>query len=261
MFMTFEEFSELRQGEDGYEELETAYAAANGDKGEAVTFIDYQTNTYGFELQYPRKAGEEYFQFNIRTRVNETVWDEYGPELAYTLSFCDAWWLNSEGLIEIWFEDYVNSGSDEGPEVVVDPKVNAIRRQMEALPDELTLENKQAVDALYNDYHLLSDEQKAMLTEEEVAFIQAAVVKIGNLEYIANLGDLNGDETINANDALIALRASVGKIELGQEEIARGDVNGDKKVDAKDALEMLQMAVQKRTQFSVLENFVTPTDI
>ena len=249
MFMTFEEFSDLR-GED-YEDLEMMYDKTNGDC-QAVGFIDYENKTYGFEVKYPRVEGEDYFQFNISNDINEYVYEEEGPELPYKLSFCPAWWLNSEGLLEIWFADYPNGGE-------IPAEVNAILRMRGELPEkveELTLENKEAVLKLNEEFSQLIPEHKERALSELPdleEYLQASVDRVNTLDYLANLGDVNKDENINANDALIALRAAVGKTQLDDASVIRADVNGDAAVNAKDALEMLQFAVQKRTQFSAAE--------
>ena len=68
--------------------------------------------------------------------------------------------------------------------------------------------------------------------------------------YITNtdaipLGDINGDTKIDAKDALILLKISVGKIHPTEEEKTAADVNKDGDINAKDALEMLKYAVGK----------------
>ena len=226
------------------------YMKENG-AAEVAGFIDYETNTYGMEVKYPRVAGEEYFQFNIVNDVNAYEWDEYGPELAYTQAFCGAWWMNSDELLEIWFADYPDDGE-------IPAEVNTIIRMRSELPatvEELTLENKDAVLKLNHEFSQLSDDHKEIaLKQPELDGIEdyllAAVDRVNTLDYLANLGDINRDGSINANDALIALRAAVGKTQLDDASIARADVNGDAAVNAKDALEILQFAVQKRTQFT-----------
>ncbi len=246
MFMTFEEFSNNYAGREGYEDMAAKYAEYHGNgEGQAATFIDYETNTYGFELKYPRVTEEECFQFNIRTRVNEMEWEEYGPELPYSLSFCPAWWMNSEGLWEIWFEDYEDD----------DPAVGAIRRQMEDLPavELLSRTDKEAVNKILADFEALTEEQVEKFTDDELAWIMGAAMTMAMFDFIDALGDVNNDDAISAADALIALRAAVGKVELDEETLLRADVNGDEEVDAKDALEMLQFAVGKRTEFSILK--------
>ncbi len=69
-----------------------------------------------------------------------------------------------------------------------------------------------------------------------------------NFEVIGSsttLGDLNGDDKINAKDALEVLKAAVGKVNLTDEQKAVADVNKDGDINAKDALEMLKYAVGK----------------
>ena len=245
IFMDYNTFSEKYAGREGYEDMQAAYAAAHGTDGsQAVSFIDYTTNTYGFELKFPRPAEEEYFKINIRTRVNEIVWDEYGPELPYSLSFCKAWWLNSDEMIPIWYSDYVED---------VPAEVMALRRMREELPglDGLTIEYKDALEAVLNAYNALTDDAKKHLTDEEVEFFTKAQEKMGKLEYLANLGDVNSDGKVNSNDALVALRVAVGKTTLDEAATLRGEVTGDGVVNAKDALEMLQFTVGKRTEFTI----------
>ncbi len=63
------------------------------------------------------------------------------------------------------------------------------------------------------------------------------------------LGDLNGDEQINAKDALEVLKAAVGKVNLTEEQKTAADVNKDGDINAKDALEILKKAVGKPACF------------
>ena len=64
-----------------------------------------------------------------------------------------------------------------------------------------------------------------------------------------DLGDINKDKQINAKDALIVLRISVGKYKETNTEIASADVNKDNAVNAKDALEILKKSVGKPSCF------------
>ena len=57
------------------------------------------------------------------------------------------------------------------------------------------------------------------------------------------LGDVNGDSTVNASDALAVLNYYVGKLELSSEAFFRADVNADKSVNSIDALEILRYTV------------------
>ena len=218
---------------------------------EAAGFIDYEKNSYGFEIKYPRYPGEDYFKFNIVNDANAYEWEEFGPELAYTQSFAPAWWMNNEEMLQIWFEDYPD-------DLVLPPEVNAIIRMRSELPatvEELTLEHKDAVLKLNHEFYQLSDEYQGIAIQQPELdgiedYLQAGVDRVNTLDYLANLGDVNKDSKIDAVDALVALRAAVGKVELDNDGIARADVNGDAAVNAKDALEMLQFAVGMSEEFS-----------
>ena len=71
------------------------------------------------------------------------------------------------------------------------------------------------------------------------------------IEPSVNLGDINGDGKIDAKDALLALRISVGKYNPKDDEKIAADVNKDEAINAKDALEILKHSVGKP---SVLDN-------
>ncbi len=233
---------------EGDEELaKKTYAENGGGNGEVASFIDYETNTYGIEVKFRRAPGEECFQFNICNKVMEKVWEEEGPELPYHLSFCNAWWLNSQEMIAVYYADYDN-------DLPTPPEVITFLRKLENLPDleELTVEYIKAVDDVKAAYDALADEYKDVLVEQRL-LVEQYVEKMEKLSYVAALGDVNQDGEVNANDALVALRAAVGKATLDEGDALRADVNGDQKADAKDALEMLQFSVQKRTEFSVVK--------
>ncbi len=235
---------------EGNEELaKQTYAQNGGGNGQVASFIDYETNTYGIEVKFRRAPGEDHFQFNICNKVMEKEWEEEGPELPYYLSFCNAWWLNSQEMMPIYYEDY--PGPNDDPPIERPSFID----KLNALPplEDLTIEHKDSVYEVYAEYQALSDEDKAYLSQDIVERVESYAQKMDTLVFIAALGDVNQDTKVNAADALIALRAAVGKTELDEEAVLRADVNGDEKVDAKDALEMLQFAVGKRTEFSVVD--------
>ena len=62
-------------------------------------------------------------------------------------------------------------------------------------------------------------------------------------------GDLDGDMRITANDALIVLQNTVGKITLTDAQRKISDINKDGKVNTIDALLILKTAVNKSTRF------------
>ena len=63
------------------------------------------------------------------------------------------------------------------------------------------------------------------------------------------LGDVNGNGAVTAEDALMALQAATGKIELTAVQQKAADVDGQDGVTANDALMILQFATQKITSF------------
>ena len=78
---------------------------------------------------------------------------------------------------------------------------------------------------------------------------QSAVEKAEALNEIAlawnQMGDVNGDEQVNAKDALETLKITVNKVTPTALQTLTADVNEDRKVDAKDALEILKFVVAK----------------
>lgn len=64
-------------------------------------------------------------------------------------------------------------------------------------------------------------------------------------------GDVTLDETIDAGDALAALKNAVGKLELEEIPLKAADVDGSESVDSVDALWMLKYSVKKVTEFPV----------
>ncbi len=65
------------------------------------------------------------------------------------------------------------------------------------------------------------------------------------------LGDLDGNKIIDAKDALMVLKAAVGKLELTNSQKIACELNGDSTVNAKDALLILRYAVKKIDQFPI----------
>ena len=63
------------------------------------------------------------------------------------------------------------------------------------------------------------------------------------------LGDINGDGTVNTTDARLALQYAVEKITLTSAQLSAGDVDGDGVVNTTDARLILQYAVEKINKF------------
>ena len=64
-------------------------------------------------------------------------------------------------------------------------------------------------------------------------------------------GDLDGDTSINAKDALLVLKYAVGKESFSDLLKLLANVNGDEDINAKDALDILKFSVGKLEAFSV----------
>jgi hypothetical protein len=61
----------------------------------------------------------------------------------------------------------------------------------------------------------------------------------------ASKGDVNGDDIVNATDALRALQYAIGKTTLTDTQKSKADMNGDGNIDAADSLDILKIAVGK----------------
>ena len=85
---------------------------------------------------------------------------------------------------------------------------------------------------------------------KNVAALQAAEAAYEEaLAPAVRYGDVNGDEKVDAADALAVLKAAVGKSTLTDAQRNLADVNNDKKIDAGDALLILKKAVNKIDRF------------
>lgn len=73
-------------------------------------------------------------------------------------------------------------------------------------------------------------------------------------------GNLDGNKTVDAADALIILKAVAEKVKLTEEQAVYADVYLDGKVDAADALYVLKYAVDKVETLPVVPT-VTNTDV
>lgn len=70
-----------------------------------------------------------------------------------------------------------------------------------------------------------------------------------SLAATVNLGDGDNNGKINAADALIVLKVSVGKLTVTEEIFKQLDVDASEKLDANDALSILKYSVQKLIRF------------
>ena len=113
-------------------------------------------------------------------------------------------------------------------------------------PEEITLDDQDALEAAEAAYNALPDEMKARVSNYSV-LVAARAAFDALPTYL--LGDVNGDGEIKANDALEVLKAVVGKTVLDGTQTLAADVNKDGDVKANDALEILKKVVGKPTCF------------
>ncbi len=95
-------------------------------------------------------------------------------------------------------------------------------------------------------YDALSADEQSAVTNSDVLFNALDV-----LDAILNrlMGDVNGDNKVDAGDALDVLKHAVDKLDLTNVQKQVADVNKDGKIDAGDALEILKKAVGKPACF------------
>ena len=65
------------------------------------------------------------------------------------------------------------------------------------------------------------------------------------------LGDIDGDEKINARDAKLVMQHFTKKITLTEEQQERAEVSGDGKINARDAKLIMQYFTKKIDKFPV----------
>ena len=102
-------------------------------------------------------------------------------------------------------------------------------------------------------YDALTDDQKALVGEDNLATLTNAEKKIWDIEHPYTLGNVDMDEEnkITANDALLALQASVDKADLTDVQKLAAEVDGREGISANDALLILQYSVKKIDKFPI----------
>ena len=129
------------------------------------------------------------------------------------------------------------------------------------LPTEVTKDHRELIEAARAAYEGLTDSQKEkvpnlyMLTEaeEKLAALDnqpdqpVDPVEPAKIPY----GDVNGDEKVDAKDALEVLKAAVDKVTLTEEQMLRAEVDAKEGINAKDALEILKYTVGKIEKFPI----------
>ena len=296
LFFTFGEFYDTycTPGAQKYKEEYAknplnAYLQSNG-AGEVASFIDYETNTYGFEMKYRRASNEDYFKINIVTSANEKEWDE-GIELGYKLSVCAMPWLNHEGMIQICYDDYgsYHPSAEELAQEKEEQRGKAVRELIDSLPETVTTDCKGKVEYCHALYNMLSSTAKAMVTNHDR--LLKAETDLGDLFNPPKEGEFSvyDVETMisalpaiinkDSGPAIAAARQAYDSLDPFYQALVTnysdlvqaeewfdnigkamyGEVTGDGKVDAKDALEVLKASV-KKVEFTPLQMLAAEVD-
>lgn len=155
-------------------------------------------------------------------------------------------------------KDFVASGNNNHvitlDPVEADPDLEAARNVIEMIneiPETITLDDEDQIKTVRTAYNGLTEDQKTYVTNLEVLVnAEDALEKLKEEAQIV-YGDLSGDGNVTAEDSLLVLQASVGKITLTQEQEIKADVSGDGIVDSIDALLILQKIVGKIPNFPI----------
>ncbi len=118
--------------------------------------------------------------------------------------------------------------------------------QVIAAIDALTGEDPEAIQAVRTAFESLTDAQKQLVTNL-ATLEQWEQQPLPELLY----GDVNQDQEVNAKDALMILKSSVGKVVLTESQHQLAELNGDDVINAKDALLVLQKSVGKIEAFPI----------
>lgn len=86
------------------------------------------------------------------------------------------------------------------------------------------------------------------VADESGAFIYQTTFKLGAEPEVV-YGDVNGDGSIDASDALAVVNHFLEKSLLSGDNVLAADVNGDDTVDASDALMIVNYFLEKITEF------------
>ena len=136
-------------------------------------------------------------------------------------------------------KEAITAANNKAAAAAVDALINALET-----PTDVTADDKEAIEAAKAAFDGLTEDQKAFLGEGAAQKLAACVAALEKALAV-KMGDVNNDGNIDAKDALIVLKISVGKYTANDVEKTAADVNQDQKIDAKDALEILKYSVKK----------------
>lgn len=227
---------------------------------------DVLTSGYGLEVRLPRydATGGNAFRVNVacnnRQGADQTEW--------YALAMGHSWWLDYSTANQViypksgnpFFDQDVSKKTTQYTESESNAAGIAVKNAIAQLPSNVTVLEKQQVLAIVEQYQALDDVQKGYVKARNFDILQAAAKKLDiplEGETIPDpetptdvpLGDLNGDDKVDAKDALNVLKISVNKLNPTDEQKIAADVNKDNAINAKDALEILKKSVGKEACF------------
>ena len=234
---------------------------------------------YGIEARFPRNDDDsKAFAINVACNNAATSFEE-----SHALAMGAAWWWDYTTSVKVSYNDKKNPFFNQSEEILASKSVQytnsvgnqagaAVVKKINKLPETVTEENRDAVQAALDAYLDLSDVQQGYVKvnnyDKLVAACKTLNIPIGEpdepvppvpdtpTDVDGKMGDLNGDEKIDAKDALSVLKISVNKLNPTDEQKVAADVNEDQSINAKDALEILKFSVKKP---SVLDKFY-PTE-
>lgn len=132
----------------------------------------------------------------------------------------------SGAAADIYIDDYRIVG--DVPAANYSAEANSVSAKISALPEEITLENKETVNSIYSEYSSLDDVQKSFVENADV--LLQAYEKILDLETL--FGDANGDKVVDIRDLVRVKRYTVGEeIEI---EFRAADLNKDGEINSTD---------------------------
>ena len=129
----------------------------------------------------------------------------------------------------------------------------AVEDAIDALPsvEEVKAEDEGNVRTVDASRNALTDDQKALIPQEKIDKLNALVDHFDNPPVTRKVGDVNGDETINTEDALLVLQHIVGITTLEGDDLTAADAYADGKISTDDALSILQFVVNIVTELPV----------
>ena len=226
---------------------------------------------YGLEARFPRNDDDsKAFAINVACNNAATSFEE-----SYALAMGGAWWWDYTTSVKVSYNDKKNPFFNQSEEVLAEKSIQytnsvaneagaAVVKAINKLPDSVDESNREDVQAALDAYLALSDIQQGYVRvnnyDKLVDACKALNIAIEDPDDVpvipdtptdvptptdVKMGDVNGDEKIDAKDALDVLKISVSKLIPTDLQRMAADADKDEKIGAKDALEILKFVVKK----------------